>query len=157
MSQNRSFITDDEIDKALPPQFLAKISYEPNSGCWLWEGAHNNAGYAAFWFEKRSHTAHRFLYERLFGQQRGFEIDHLCRVRCCVNPDHLEPVTKEENNRRRVGLGLVNRRKTHCKKGHELSGENLEVIQLGDGIKKRRCIICRNANQRSYNARKSNR
>jgi hypothetical protein len=155
--QNRSFITDEEIDKALPRQFLSKIAFEPNSGCWLWEGAQNTTGYANFWFEKRSHTAHRFLYERLFGPQLGLEIDHLCRMRCCVNPDHLEPVTTEENQRRRIGLGAANRKKTTCRKGHELAGDNLEVLTLPGGGKKRRCIICRNANQRAYNARVSSR
>ena len=150
--KNRSFITDEEIDKALPKQFLSKIAFEPNSGCWLWEGAHNSVGYANFWFEKKSHAGHRFLYERLFGQQSGLEIDHTCRMRCCVNPDHLEAVTREENQRRRVGLGSANRKKTHCRNGHPLSGDNLEVLTTSAGTK-RRCIICRNANQRAYNAR----
>jgi hypothetical protein len=150
---NRSHITDDEIDKALPKQFLSKIAFEPNTGCWLWAGAQNNVGYANFWFEKRSHTGHRFLYERLFGPQPGLEIDHTCRMRCCVNPDHLEAVTRQENQRRRVGLGAANRNKTHCRNGHALAGDNLEIVTTPTGELKRRCIICRNANQRAYNAR----
>lgn len=137
----------------LPKSFLAKVLPEPNSGCWLWDGSWNTTGYGNYWFGGKCHTAHRFLYETLFGPQPGLEIDHKCRQPCCVNPDHLEAVTVAENNRRRVGLGKANRKKTHCRNGHPLSGDNLEIVVVPGG-QKRRCIICRNANQRAYNARR---
>jgi hypothetical protein len=150
-------VPDKELEMALPPRFLSKVLPEPNSGCWLWMGAVNTTGYATFWFEGKSHAGHRFLYERLFGPQPGLEIDHECRVPSCVNPQHLESVTVEENNRRRTGLGKGNRKKTACRNGHPLSGANLETIVTPAGQTKRRCIICRNATQRAYNARKAGR
>jgi hypothetical protein len=150
-------VSDADVEKALPVTFMNKVLPEPNSGCWLWDGSVNTTGYGTYWFAGKTHTAHRFLYETLFGPQPGLEIDHKCRLPCCVNPRHLEAVTVAENNRRRVGLGKGNRKKTHCAKGHELAGDNLETITTPQGHTKRRCILCRNANQRAYNARKATR
>lgn len=71
-------------------------------GCWLWDGNHNERGYPRVNAHgKNGYKAHRLAYELYVGQiPSGMEIDHLCRNRGCVNPDHLEPVTREENNRR---------------------------------------------------------
>jgi len=83
--------------------FLSKISPEPNSGCWLWTGCCEEKGYATIYKDnwKGHRPAHRFSYETFVGPiPHGLHIDHKCRVRCCVNPDHLEPVTVAENNRR---------------------------------------------------------
>lgn len=147
-------VSDASVEKELPENFLNKVVFEPSCGCWIWVGAHNSTGYANFWHGGKSQTAHRFAYERLYGPQPGLHIDHLCRLPCCVNPDHLEAVTATENNSRRKDLGKGNRSKTHCRAGHALAGSNLEIITLPDGSQKRRCIICRNRNQRAYNARK---
>ncbi len=80
---------------------------EPNSGCWLWLGELNSAGYGRISqgnnkIGKRVRSlAHRVSYELAKGPvPEGFDLDHLCRVPCCINPDHLEPVTRSENNRR---------------------------------------------------------
>jgi hypothetical protein len=152
---HQRIVTDEELEKCLPLNFWTKVSPEPNSGCWLWAGATNNTGYGCFWFGGRTWTPHRLLYERLFGPQSGLEIDHLCRVPCCVNPLHLESVTVQENNRRRKDLGKGNRKKTLCPRGHPLSGDNLDVVSTTTGAAKRRCIICRNANDRAYRARRA--
>ena len=75
---------------------------EPNTGCWLWLGGLNQKGYPQFKHQQRTWRAHRFMYERAKGPlPEGLTLDHLCRVRSCVNPDHLEPVTHAENCRRR--------------------------------------------------------
>jgi hypothetical protein len=66
-------------------------------------------------------------------------LDHLCRNKACVNPAHLEPVTNRENVLRGVGLSAENARKTHCKRGHPLSGDNVVVSKGG---RKRRCVAC---------------
>ncbi len=74
---------------------------EPNSGCWLWIRALNTHGYGKVKLGKRIAGAHLIFYENLVGQvPEGMELDHKCRVRCCVNPAHLEPVTHAENARR---------------------------------------------------------
>lgn len=72
----------------------------------------------------------------------GLVIDHLCRNRGCVNPDHLEAVTQRENILRGEGLAAANARKTHCPKGHPYSGENLYVVPSSG---RRQCRICADA------------
>src|SRR6516164_7314046 len=74
---------------------------EPNSGCWLWFGVQTKDGYGRWGGGANRKLAHRISYERAKGPVPiGMQIDHLCRVRCCVNPDHLEVVTPLENNAR---------------------------------------------------------
>lgn len=99
---------------------------EPNSGCWLWTGHVSIYGYAKFapkWKVPPLY-AHRFSYEVHVGPiPPEMVIDHKCRVRCCVNPDHLEVVTQKENVRRGLHIALRPLR-THCKNGHELVDGN---------------------------------
>jgi len=79
-------------------------SYVDASGpCWEWTGATFREGYGMFQVDGAPVLTHRYVWELLVGPiPEGLEIDHLCRVRHCVNPDHLEPVTSAENSRRRV-------------------------------------------------------
>lgn len=90
--------------------------------------------------------AHRFAYELIRGKiPEGLDIDHLCRNRQCVNPEHMEPVTPRENTIRGDTIPAHNLKKTHCPKGHPLSGDNLvkspSIIKLGY----RWCKTCMNA------------
>jgi hypothetical protein len=84
------------------------------AGCWRWQGSLNKHGYGRFTLAGRQVFAHRFAYETFVGPiPSELEIDHLCRVRDCVNPDHLELVTHKENGRRT--------RRRFCKRGHDLA------------------------------------
>jgi len=71
------------------------------SGCWLWSGARNRAGYGVIGINLASKLAHRISYEAFVGPvPEGLELDHLCKTKACVNPAHLEPVTRAENVKR---------------------------------------------------------
>ena len=79
-----------------------------SNGCWIWNRARSTAGYGRVWQGGRIVQAHRLYYERKNGKiGEGLELDHLCRVHACVNPDHLEPVTHAENMRRSKNVKLT--------------------------------------------------
>jgi len=130
----------------VPPQerFLRFVSPEPNSGCWLWVGCCDAQGYGRFIIWKdgkaKGYLAHRYWYQFINGPViPDLSLDHLCRVRSCVNPAHLEAVTQKENVRR-GDTGLHQRIKTHCPHGHEYSGTNTYFRLGGRG---RGCKTCR--------------
>lgn len=121
---------------------LERVSPEPNTGCWLWDGALNN-GYGHMTVRNKQVGAHRVSYMAFKGPiPKGLDLDHLCRVPCCVNPDHLEPVTRQVNvlrgNTPKVSA-LRMTQKTHCPQGHPYSGDNLAIDAEGA----RRCLICK--------------
>ena len=95
---------------------------EPNTGCWLWLGSLNMNGYGKMRYLGSGNTrAHRISYKAFKGPiPEGLELDHLCRVKSCVNPDHLEAVTHRENLLRGPGPAADNARKTICPSGHSL-------------------------------------
>ena len=84
-------------------RFWEKISVTPND-CWEWNASLNgDNGYGLFWTGERTQVAHRFLYETIIGSVPvGFELDHLCRNKRCVNPSHLDVVTRSENTKRGI-------------------------------------------------------
>lgn len=97
---------------------------EKTETCWLWKGALNH-GYGSFSIGARQRKAHRFSYELAHGAvPEGLTLDHLCRNRPCVRPDHLEAVTDRENILRGESFAASNSRKTHCKRGHPFTSEN---------------------------------
>jgi hypothetical protein len=107
------------------PYILENISVAPN-GCWNWLRGKGACGYGHLHIDKKCLKAHRVSYEVFIGPiPRGLHIDHLCRNRACVNPHHLEPVTCKVNLLRGESFSAVNAAKTHCHRGHELSGDNL--------------------------------
>ena len=126
-------------------RFWAKVRKTPT--CWIWTAALDD-GYGQFWYDGRMVRAHRFAYELVIGPiPDGLEPDHLCENTACVNPDHLEPVTHQENMLRGNNPVAKNAAKTRCNLGHLLSGSNLYIHPNGG----RRCRECsRLARHRHY-------
>ena len=111
--------------RPLADRFWDQVATEPNTGCWLWLGSLTWQGYGRFKAgefrangTQRFVRAHRFSYELLVAPiPEGEELDHLCSVRSCVNPAHLEPVTHAENVRRGLS-GKINNRMRERGIGH---------------------------------------
>lgn len=147
------------MDERLPSAFWDKVQPCPMSGCWLWTAyvigpkkGRWNEGYGQVWNGVRVVPAHRYSFISLVGEiPDGLVLDHLCRIRCCVNPAHLEPVTRAENTRRGdlSRNGDVQRNRTHCPRGHEYNKANTYTCSRG----KRMCRECSRLNMRARRAR----
>lgn len=110
--------------RVLLDRIEAKIVRHAN-GCWIWVGARTGSGYGQAWFGGRKMQAHRLTYEMMRGPiPDGMTLDHLCRVRLCVNPAHLEPVTRGENVLRGEGVTAKRARSVTCKYGHQLVADH---------------------------------
>ncbi len=119
--------------------------------CWEWLGYKTPDGYGQLTVNKTNAMAHRIaLFVAGIAIPAGEHVDHLCRNRSCVNPDHLEPVTRRENILRGIGITAKNHKKTECLRGHPLSGANLYVRPEGQ----RQCVECQRRRGREYRARK---
>lgn len=118
--------------------------------CWVWQRGLGGSGYGAVHDSAKGYAvgAHVIYYERRFGKTPlGLELDHLCRNRRCVNPEHLEPVTPIENRRR--GSTDAAAERTHCPNGHEYTPNNVYIWKG-----KRSCKACRNDAVSRYRDRK---
>lgn len=107
--------------------------------CWEWAGAISEQGYARY-SNGYQFRMHKILYESFTNKQMpiGYCTDHVCRNRKCVNPFHLEMVTYVENVMRGKGLTAINKKKTHCKYGHEFNQQNTYLDSNGS----RHCYTC---------------
>lgn len=141
---------------SLRDRLLAKAVINWETGCWEWIANIDPRGYARIKVDGRKAKSHRVSYEMTYGPiPDGLQIDHLCRVRHCINPAHLEAVTGVENTLRGTGLTAVNARKTHCIRGHEFTPENTYRVGNGRGGFGRGCRACLrmyDANRRAKSA-----
>lgn len=125
-------------------RFMKHVPIGDPDECWEWTGAKDKDGYGHWGDGKRSWFPHRYIYIRRVGPiPPGYEIDHLCNNRGCVNPNHLEAVTHAENMRR------ARLRTTHCKRGHEFTEENTYLW--------RTTRICRACRRERYEAQRAER
>lgn len=127
-----------------------RVVVAPASGCWLWQGAKKENGYGVVIHESRKWRVHRLVYTVMVGPiPEGLQIDHLCFVRECCNPAHLEAVTADENRRRRKNAPS----RDQCKRGHPLVPGNLRY--RADKPNWRVCLTCvTDAEKRAWERRK---
>lgn len=128
-------------------RFLNRIQVSENR-CWLWTSTLNNKGYARLGMYKRLVLVHRWTYILFKGViPANLELDHLCRNPRCINPNHLEPVTHQENNLRGNTQSAIHAKKTHCPQGHPYDEENTHIDKRG----RRECRVCKREKARTYN------
>lgn len=128
-------------------RFWSKVAR--GDGCWGWLGTLQTSGYGTFPIGRSGRVlAHRWAYEHLVGPiPAGLTIDHLCRNRACVNPSHMEVVTRGENTRRAL---LLRAPKAQCAHGHDFTAENTYVRPANS---ERACRACRRRIDRARRAK----
>jgi len=133
----------------LRERLFSQLIIDP-SGCLLWTGG-TRRGYGRIKINGRSYQVHRIVYEMFAGPvPEGLDLDHLCRVRHCAAPSHLEAVTPRVNNMRSTSPSAINITKTHCAKGHEFDLINTSFTPSG----RRACRICMRGFSAKHRARK---
>lgn len=152
LSWGVSFCGDRSV-KTMEERFWTKVERIPEAGCWIWTGA-TACGYGYLMdADQKVRPAHRISFEMHAGPiPVGLDLDHLCRVRCCVNPAHLEPVTRVVNISRGLSMEATRASKaaiTHCPNGHAYEGDNLYVHPRGARV----CRAC--ARDRMRNRRRA--
>lgn len=135
-------------DEKVRARFMAKVAFDPETGCWPWNGHVNKVtGYGQFWDGEHVRGAHQVSYELHVGPiPEGMEPDHSCRIRSCVCPEHLEAVPHRVNLIRGDTIPARKAAQTHCINGHLLDGDNVYRAKNGT----RQCRICRADRNRAW-------
>lgn len=139
----RNFSLPDIDQRAI--ELFSRNHLRPEQGCWDWRGKISTVGYGRIRVKGIEYAAHRLSYTLNVGQiPDGFVVDHLCRNRACVRPDHLEAVTQSTNVNRGL-IGVLRPNYSVCSQGHPIDGANRFV---NNGTQ--RCRTCYNAYMREY-------
>lgn len=129
---------------------IEPMRFYDGTPCFPWPGFRNRDGYAKVSMRGKCFSVHRLVYENVKGKiPHGLTIDHLCRNRHCINPDHMEAVTARENTLRGNCPAALNKRRSHCLHGHPLFGDNL-ILDKDD---QRGCKKCQRESRREHAAR----
>lgn len=140
--------------KPIADRFWTKVN--KTETCWLWTAGAGQDGYGHFSLGRsgKQRHAHIVAYEMLVGPiPKRLDLHHKCEVTACVNPDHLEPLTRKDHVRKGSSPASLNARKTHCKYGHEFTAANTQLRLTGG----RSCKACHRRMQAVINKRNSKR
>lgn len=137
----RGRLVEKRLMRSLSPIEKFEMCISHKTDCWQWRGLESNpTRYGEFQCAGKRYSAHRFSYEWFVGEiPIDKQIDHVCRNRGCVNPDHLRVVTIAENVLSGVGITAINKQKTHCENNHEFTENNTYWYRGHRG-----CKTCRN-------------
>jgi len=137
-------------DPRLPARVWERIEVDLETGCWLWIGSLKGGGYGQTSWRGKNISAHRLVYQELVGPiPAGLDLDHLCRVRRCCNPVHLEPKTRRANLLAGETIPAAHAAKTHCPAGHPYDGANT-YLRNDNGAR-----LCRACDRDRHAARRS--
>jgi hypothetical protein len=144
MSDDRSRPGQPKWHKGWPDpmdRFTEKVDFGDFTGCWLWGACVYANGYGAVRVNGRTGVAHRWLWEQVVGLvPAGKELHHTCGIRRCVNPDHLQLVTRREHmHLSENSIAAAHAKVTHCPQGHEYTGAHAYTDKKG----RRSCRVCR--------------
>lgn len=134
--------------ECLKKRFWNNVSATSAEGCWNWNGPISIYGYGRLMEsvgnrKTKQLMAHRFAYEEVIGKiEEGMTIDHVCRNKSCVNPAHMEIVTRGENSTRAHSKNMNAMRDNCCIRGHKIEGENVVLEKRKNGSQRKRCKAC---------------
>lgn len=128
---------DQAHHERLAQRLFGRADIGDDEACWIWQGSEDGRGYGQIGVAAGDiRGAHRVAYELVHGEIPGLDTDHLCRTPLCINPSHMEPVTRKENTMRGFGASAMNARKATCKNGHQFTEANTYHGRLGRACRK---------------------